>query len=177
MATSPSYAKATRKSKNADLFLRAEQQEDKGKFRSAFRLYLAAAKAGDRGSQLNVGNYYDGGKGVRQNRAAAMYWFKRAYRRGDCSAAHNIGVMWRNDQKFKRALAWFERAVKLGDDESNLEIAKHYLRNEHKPDKAIPYLKKVRNPNWVSEAGAEEASKLLKETQRLIKRTRARSGR
>jgi TPR repeat protein len=177
MATSPSSATATRKSKNADLFRRAKKQEEKGNFRSAFRLYLAAVNAGDTGSQLNVGNYYDEGKGVRRDRAAAMYWFKRAYRRGDCSAAHNIGVMWRNDQKFKRALVWFQRAVKLGDDESNLDIAKHYLRNEHKPDKAIPYLKKVRKAYWVTEAGAEEAAKLLMETQRLIKGTRARSGR
>jgi TPR repeat protein len=76
-----------------ELFIRADKQADEGNFKSAFRLFLAAAKAGDSSCQINVGNYYDAGKGVRRNRSAAMYWYKRAYRRREASAAHNIGVM------------------------------------------------------------------------------------
>jgi hypothetical protein len=40
--------------------------------RSAFRLYLVGAKSGDSGCQLNVGNLYDAGTGVRRNQAAAL---------------------------------------------------------------------------------------------------------
>ena len=157
---------------NADaLFIRASKHEEKGELRAAFRLYLAAAKAGDRSCQLNLGNCYDAGAGVRRNRAAALYWYKRAYRRGYSSAAHNIGILWRNEKNLRRALQWFRKAVRLGDDESRIEIAKHYLRNKRNPGKAIPHLEKVRQSNWVTEAGVEEATKLLKQAKKQSKCT------
>jgi TPR repeat protein len=78
--------------------------------------------------------------------------------------------MWRNENNPKRAFGWFQRAVRLGDDEANLEIAKYYLRNESNPRKAIQHLEKVCQSNWVSEAGVEEATKLLKQTRAQLKR-------
>ena len=122
---------------------------------------LAAAKLGDVGAQLNVGNYYDDGKGVRRNPEAALYWYRRAYRRGYASAANNIGVVWRNEKQPQRALAWFKRAVKLGDDEANLEIGKHYLENENEPQKALEHFQRVIPSELVSEAGMETATTLL----------------
>jgi tetratricopeptide (TPR) repeat protein len=161
MAKSTNSAKRPRKFKTNHLFVRVDKQADKGNLKSAFRLFLTAAKAGDSSCQINLGNFYDDGTGVRRNRSAAMYWYKRAYRRGESSAAHNIGVMWRNEKKYSRALEWFKKAVKLGDDEANLEIAKHYLEVEHNPEKAIPYLRKVRESDCVTEAGLAEAKTLL----------------
>lgn len=159
-------SKYSRKKNVEELFIRAAKQEEDGKLRSAFRLYLAAAKAGDTSCQLNVGNFYDAGTGVRRNRSAALYWYKRAYRRGVSCAASNIGVMWRNEKKPKRALEWFEKAVRSGDEEANLEIAKHYVWNEPNTAKAIHHLEKVCQSNCVTEAGKEEATKLLKQLSR-----------
>ncbi|PYU60163.1 MAG: hypothetical protein DMG56_08640 [Acidobacteria bacterium] len=119
--------------------------------------------------QINLGNFYAGGTGVRRNRSAAMYWYKRAYRRGEPCAAHNIGVMWRNEKKYRRALQWFKKAVRLGDDEAKLEIAKYYLEVEHNPERAIPHLKKVCESNCVTEAGLEEASRLLERERKRVK--------
>lgn len=153
-----------------DLFIRAAAQEEKGNLRSAFRLYLAAAKAGDSGWQLNLGNFYDDGIGVQRNRFAALYWYKRAYRRGCASAASNIGVMLRKEGHTKRALAWFEKAVRLGDEEVHLEIAKHFLLHENNPIKAIHHLEKVCQSNCVTEAGREEATKLLKLAKQTARR-------
>ncbi len=127
----------TRKSRASSLFVRADKHYDRGEKRSAFRLMLAAAKLGDAGAQTNVGNYYADGEGVAQNRSSALYWYRRAYKRGDYCAANNIGVLWRNEKNLPRALSWFLRAVKLGDDEANLEIGKHYLHNENNPRKAM----------------------------------------
>jgi TPR repeat protein len=160
----------TKKERAEMLWLRAEQREEEGKVRVAFRLMLAAAKLGSIAAQLNVGNYYDDGLGVRRNRAAALYWYKRAYRRGDSSAAHNIGVLWRNEGNHGRSLYWFSRAVKMGDEESNLDIGKHFLRNENNPKRAIPYFKRVKPTGWVSEVAAEEAKRLLRQAQRQVKR-------
>ena len=152
------------------LFVRGAEQEELGEMRSAFHLFMRAAKAGHRGAQLNVGYFYDTGLGVRRNRSAAMYWYKRAYRRGDGSAANNIGTIWRDEKKMRRALAWFEKAIRLGNDGSNFEIAKHYLRNEHDPAKAIEYLRKVCESQWVADTEVEEAKRLLREANRELKR-------
>jgi TPR repeat protein len=170
MAKSMRYSKRFKKTKRGDLFFRAAKQEDKGKLRSAFHLYLATARAGDSSCQVNLGNRCDGGTGVQRNRLAARYWYKRAYRRGESSAAHNLGVMWRNERKFKRARNWFEKAVLLGDDEANLEIAKHYLQVEPDPVRAIACLEKVCKSPCVSQAALEEASKLLEQTKKRVKR-------
>lgn len=173
MVKAKNQSKRSRKQYAEELFVRAAKQEENGQLQSAFRLYLAAAKAGDTSCQLNVGNFYDAGTGVRRNRSAALYWYKRAYRQGVSCAASNIGVMWRNDKNPKRALEWFRKAVRLGDDEANLEIAKHYLRNEPNTAKAIRHLEKVCQSDCVTEAGTEEATKLLKE---LLRRGGGRCG-
>jgi uncharacterized protein len=150
------------KNRRDDLFVRADQEADRGDFESAFRLFLAGARAGNIKCQVNLGNFYDEGKGLRRNRSEAIYWYKRAYRRGHASAANNIGVMWRNEKKHNRALLWFKKAVSLGDPEANLEIAKHYLNIEHNPKRAIHHLRKVCLSNWVTEAGMEEGHALLR---------------
>ena len=163
---------STNKARAEALWLRAAKREEQGKMRAAFRLMLAAAKLGSISAQTNVGNYYDDGRGVRRSRATALYWYKRAYKRGDHCAAHNIGVVWRNEGNLRRSLYWFTRAVKMGDEESNLDIGKHFLNDEHNPKKAIPYLKRVKPTGWVTEAGAEEAQRLLRQALKQARKSR-----
>jgi TPR repeat protein len=151
------------------LFRRADRQADAGKLRSAFRLMLAAAKLGDIGAQLNVGNYYVDGMGVGQNRSAGLYWYKKAYRRGYSSAAHNIGIYWKSTKQFKRALNWFKKAVAMGDEESNLDIGKYYLYQESNFRKAIQHFKRVTHSRWNSEAAVEEAQQLLRVAKQRLK--------
>ena len=166
-------SRLNRKSKADSLFVRADKAVDRGDLRSAFRLMLASVRLGNTGAQINVGNYYADGKGVRRNRSSALYWYRRAYRRGDCSAAHNIGILWRDEGRIQRALHWFFRAVDLGDDESNLDIGKHFLYNEKNPRRAIPFFARVTKSDWVTEAGADEAAVLLREANIQL-RTRQR---
>ena len=59
MARRRATPKQSRKSKADALFIRADGLEACGDLKAAFRLFLAAAKAGDSGCQLNLGNYYD----------------------------------------------------------------------------------------------------------------------
>jgi TPR repeat protein len=159
----------SRKSDTDKLFYRADKEWEEGKPQSAFRLFLTAAKAGDRAAQTNIGYFYDNGIGIRRNKVKALYWYKRAYRRGDASAAHNIATIWRDKHKPQRALAWFRRAIRLGNDSSNLDFAKHYLQNESDLRKAIGYLIKVSRSDRVSEAEQEEAMQLLKAANKKLK--------
>lgn len=143
------------------LFKLANDHWEKGNLRTAFQIFLKAAKAGNAASQLNVGHFYDEGIGVRANRPAALYWFKRLYRRRkDAAAAANIGTIWRDQGNSKRALRWFEKAIGLGDEDANLDIAKLYL-SQQDIDKAIPYLEKTLKSNNITEASAEEARSLF----------------
>jgi TPR repeat protein len=155
-------------SKAAALFAKASNQWDRGKVRSAFRLFLTGAKRGDPSAQHNLGYFYDVGVGVKPNRAAALYWYKRAFRRGYRTAASNIGTIFRDEEKTKQALSWFQRAIRLGDADANLEVAKIYLRVEGQVEKAIVYLKRTTKarPSDVTEASRQEAQRLLKQIVR-----------
>jgi TPR repeat protein len=151
----------SKRSKAEDLFVRATETWDRGELRSAFRLMLAAAKGGDTGAQVNLGYFYDLGIGVHRNRAAALYWYRRAYRRGEMEGASNIGTIYRDEENLKHALAWFRRATAMGDGDANLEIAKIYLTLNN-TQKALNHLKKVLKARYVTPASKEEARLLLK---------------
>ena len=145
----------------SEMFIRADAMWDRGQLRNAFRLFLAAARAGDKASQLNVGYFYDKGIGVSRNDSTALYWYRRAYKRGDASAANNIAIIWRVRGNAKRSLFWFDRAVSLGNDDSNIEIAKHYLDEKNAPARAISFLKSVIKSHRVAESTLGEAKRLL----------------
>jgi len=175
VSKSQGLTRQSRKARNEALFVRADRHSDRGEWRSAFRLFLAAAKAGDLGSQLNLGYCYDTGKGVRQNVVKALYWHRRAYRRGCSSAAINIGTIWRDRQKPERALYWFRRAVQMGDAGANLEIAKLLLATGKNHHEAVRHLELVCQSGQESEACEEEAQRLLKLTQRALSRSQKNS--
>jgi TPR repeat protein len=74
MSKSEVTSKRSRKSKVEELFLLADKERNRGKARSAFRLFHAAAKASDRAAQLNLGYFYDNGIGVRRNKLVVLSW-------------------------------------------------------------------------------------------------------
>ncbi len=147
-----------------ELTTQAHLRWDAGELVAAFRSMLRAARAGDSSAMLNVGYMYDCGIGTQKNRTKAMEWYKKAFRRGVAAAAGNIGTIYRSEGNTKEALAWFQRAVKLGDIQENLEIARLYLRNPASFADAIPYLKIVADADAtmnISSFGKEEAQRLL----------------
>lgn len=153
------------RSKADFMFRQANDAWDKGKLRSAFCLFHSSAKAGDPGAQANLGYFYDVGIGLKPNRRLALYWYRRAYQRGNSAGATNIGTIYRDEGKADKALMWFKRAVKLGDGDANLEIAKLYLREKRYYQKAIPYLVrtiKAASGTEVTENSRREARRILK---------------
>jgi len=100
---------------------------------------------------------------VKPNREAALYWYKRAFRRGYRTAASNIGTIFRDEEKTKRALTWFQRAIRLGDADANLEVAKILLREKGKAVAAITYLRRTiqAKPGDATEGSKQEARRLL----------------
>lgn len=148
------------------LYQRAEEEWRRGRLRPAFRLFLAAAKAGITPAFGTVAQFYDFGDGVRANENEALLWYRRAYRNGDCSVANNIGCILRDRKRLKEALLWFRRAVKRGDGDANLNIAKLYLQHKGNQGLAARFLKETCMSRNVTEGSKEEARHLLKQLKK-----------
>lgn len=151
-----------KKTNKADLlYERANEAWNRSSMRVAFRLLLAAARAGNTSAFGTVGQFYDFGKGVKFNERAALYWYRRAYRQGDSTTANNIGCILRDQNKLGPALQWFRRAVKSGDADANLNIAKIYLHRKRGPKTATRYLRAVCKSKDVLKQSKEQAKELL----------------
>jgi len=168
-----SRAARSKSTRAEEIYLRGQRQQDSGNLKSGFRLLLAAAKLGDSGAQHNLGYTYDIGIGVRPNRTAAMFWYKKAYRngRGGGSPANNIGTIFRDEHNYPAAVRWFRRAVRYGNVDANLELARIYLKNPRQQNKAPACLKEILKttpPIGVGEDDQREARKLLKQFEKGV---------
>jgi TPR repeat protein len=141
-------------------FVQASNYWDRGQLTKAFDIFLRLADQGDASSQVNVGYFFDRGLGVRRDQAKALLWYRRAYRHGHASGAHNIGTLYRDRGNFAVAAKWFSRALHSGNDGSALELAKIHLRGRN-PKSAVTFLRRVAGSSHVTGAEQEEAVKLL----------------
>lgn len=148
------------------LYQRAEEEWHRGRLRPAFRLFLAAAKAGITPAFGIVAQFYDFGDGIRANENKALLWYRRAYRNGDCSVANNIGCILGDRKRLKEALLWLRRAVKQGDGDANLNIAKLYLQHKGNTALAVRFLKQTCRSRNVTDGSKEEARHLLKQLKK-----------
>jgi TPR repeat protein len=151
-----------------ELFVESWRLEERGDFLAAFNCLRAAAKLGDSGSQVNLGNYYADGTGIRKDAKKAAYWYARAYRNGERSGAHNLGIEHRKQKNRRAAVRWFRKAAAMNEASSMIELAKLYSGKIAGDKKAISLLEKVStlDREHASEADLEEAAKLLRRLQR-----------
>lgn len=132
-----------------------------GQLTAAFRLFLDAANRGAKQAYRVVAQFYHFGDGTRKNKEEALLWYRRAHR--DCSdavAANNIGCILRDRGEIQRALWWFRRAVRLGDDEAHLNIAKIHFRRKDR-NRAVRHLRELLEACDVTEGTREEAERLI----------------
>jgi TPR repeat protein len=144
-----------------DPFHRAWALHDQGRKAQALRVFLAGAKRGDRSCQTMAGFFYDEGIGGRPNREKALYWYRRAYRRGDAPAAVNIGLIYKASGQTQRAIQWLQRALSLGDEDSALDLARIYADIDQAGEQTAQYLRMAADGKNVTEATREEARRLL----------------
>jgi TPR repeat protein len=150
------------------LYMEADLLDGRGRYAEALPLLMKGAKADDTSCQILLGNYLsDGRKGIPIDQTRAIYWYKRAYKHGSSIGASNLAMHYRKQGDVDEAYRWYERAVKLGDNESHLELAKIWLHDRENRAKAVKHLKAVflGNPSYVSELGRDEARTLLRRLQ------------
>ena len=92
--------------------------------------YKRAAEKNNSYAQLQVGNMYSEGLGVKQDYAEAVRWYKLAAAQGNASAQFSLGYMFRNGkgvvQDYAEAVRWYKLAAAQGDAVAQYNLASMY---------------------------------------------------
>ena len=87
-------------------------------YAKALRLYLVAARQGDRWAQNNLGYMYDEGYGVPEDDTEAVKWYRRAAEQGHARAQTNLGYMYDEGHGVSEddveAVKWYREAAEQG---------------------------------------------------------------
>ena len=97
---------------------------------SDFRETLQAAERGNAAAQNNLGSMYYKGRGVRQDYAEAVKWFRQAAERGDAQAQFNLGIMYDIGRGVSRddaeAFKWYRQAAERGVADAQFNLGNMY---------------------------------------------------
>ena len=105
----------------------------RGDYATALREWLPLAEQGDVSAQYFLGVMYSFGRGVPQNDAEAVKWFRKAAEQGDALAQKNLGVMYVTGEGVPvnnvKAYMWWALAKAQGDEGAagNLDIIKEQM--------------------------------------------------
>lgn len=91
--------------------------EDEGKIGEAIEVYRIAVRMGSEEAMSNLGNLLDD-KIVPPRPREAVYWYKRALKRGLPSAAWNLAMHYKILGKRRWYIYWLQVAAKLGDSDA-----------------------------------------------------------
>lgn len=111
---------------------------DRADYRSALKVWLERAEAGDPEAQNYVGEIFEKGLGRQPDYLSAAQWYRKAAEQGYSRAQINLGYLYETGLGVERdvaaALNWYRKASGLSDDqlvyESELNQAVEELRAE-----------------------------------------------
>ena len=107
-----------------------------GVFASEFDETMAAAKQGKAYAQFNLGVMYDIGRGIPQNDAEAVKWYRKAADQGHVSAQNNLGYKYVQGEGVPensiKAYVWWSMAKTQGQESAkgNLDILKPQMTKQ-----------------------------------------------
>jgi len=108
-----------------------------GDYATAILEWLPLALGGDSDSQFNLGLLYRIGKGVTQDDAKAVKWYRLAAQQGNTSAQQNLGYMYENgkgiSQDYNEAVKWYKLAAEQGLSDSQFSLGSMYDRGKGVP--------------------------------------------
>lgn len=150
---------------NTDALLNiAHDAGEEGNFHLARQCYERGAALGDALCLHALGYMYDVGEGVTEDKALAMKFYRRAWRRGSHASASNIAILYRDQGKLTLMFRWFQRVANAGDGSAQLELAKCFLRGagvRKDPQAALRCLAAATKSSFITEHEREAAKELL----------------
>jgi len=95
------------------------------------------AEQGDATAQYFLGDAYDFGKGVPEDDAEAVRWYRLAAEQGSARAQVNLGFAYANGQgvpeDYAEAVRWYRLAAEQGDADAQYNLGVHYGNGEGVP--------------------------------------------
>ncbi|MFN3077444.1 MAG: caspase family protein [Alphaproteobacteria bacterium] len=95
---------------------------------------LDAADQGSARAQFDIGIAYASGKGVTQNYAEAVKWFRKAADQGHADAQFNLGVRYASGagvtEDYAKAVTWFHKAADQGHTGAQFGLGLMYASGE-----------------------------------------------
>ncbi len=92
--------------------------------------YLEWAERGNAAAQYNLALMYDKGDRVRQDRAEAAKWYRRAGEQGVVFAQHNLALLYEQGEGIKQdyieAAKWYRKAAEQGNIDAQYNLALMY---------------------------------------------------
>jgi hypothetical protein len=67
---------------------------DRADYKTALKVWMPAAEAGDPKAQVNVGEIFEKGLGTEPNYEAAVIWYEKAAEQGNKRGLFNLGTMY-----------------------------------------------------------------------------------
>jgi TPR repeat protein len=142
----------------------ANNAAEAGNFEYARQCYESGAALGDAMCFQALGYMYDVGEGVAADKALAMTFYQKAWKRGSHTAATNIAILYREKGKKRTMFRWYERVARAGDGSAQLEMAKCYLSGtgvRKDVQAALRCLAVANTSEYITEYEREEAQAML----------------
>ena len=118
----------------SDVADRCQQLYENGQYEQAFPVCSEAAEQGDVKTQNILGLMYYFGRGVQQDYAEAVKWYRKAAEQGDAAAQFCLGGMYAQGkgvkQDYAETVKWLRKAAGQGDADSQFCLGDMYARGE-----------------------------------------------
>lgn len=150
---------------SAQHFDSAVAANNRGDYKTAISLLRPLAEKGYPDAQALLGAMYAQGRGVPQDPAKAIKWFRKGIEQNNHWAQHNLGYMYSQGhgvpKNYFEAAKWFRKAANQGNADSQSNLGAMYLTGSGVPqDFELSYI-------WLSVAAANGA-KFALETRNIV---------
>lgn len=151
---------------SAQHFDSAVAANKRGDYRTAIKHLRPLAEKGLPEAQALLGAMYAQGRGMPQDPAEAIKWFRKGIAQDNHWAQHNLGYMYSQGygvpQNYFEAAKWFRKAAKQGNADSQSNLGAMYLTGSGVPqDFELSYI-------WLSVAATNGAKFALKNRNIVI---------
>ncbi len=106
----------------------------RGDYAAELKITRPLALKGEAWAQTNLGDSYADGKGVAQNDAEAVKWYRLAAAQGNVRAQFKVGLMYKNGQgvlqDYVEAVKWYRLAAAQGYEIAQFNLALMYKNGQ-----------------------------------------------
>ncbi|TQV73189.1 peptidase C14 [Aliikangiella marina] len=107
---------------------------DRADYKTALKVWLPSAEAGDAEAQANVGEIYERGLNGEPNYEVAAFWYLKAAKQGDSRAQFNLGTLYEQGLGVPKSklesLNWYRKAWGMKEDSLVFQSAANQEVNE-----------------------------------------------